>query len=375
MICEERIAHNVPLAPLCTFELGGPARHLIEAPDEETVIDALRWARQRSLATVVLGGGSNVVIADRGFDGLAIRMVQRGVEVRRKEGVAWVTALAGEPWDPVVELAVSEGFAGIECLSGIPGLVGAAPIRNLGAYGQEVSETLASVRVLDSKTLEIREMPASECRFAYRDSIFKQAPTNRFIVLAVTFALRASSAAVVLHPELARALDFSHARPTLALVRETVIALRRHKSMVLDSTDENRRSAGSFFTHPIVSTKQAVRVVERALAADLVSNASDVPHFPMKGGRVKLVAGWLIERAGVRKGERHGRVGISSRHALALVHHGGGITSELLGLACRVRDAVFDCFGVRLIAEPAFVGFGTKDPLGIRTQERKLISG
>lgn len=362
MLCEDRITHDVPLASLSTLELGGPARHLIHATDEETVLRALQWACSRGLSAIVLGGGSNVVIADHGFDGLVIRMAQRGVMMRGGRDIAWVTAQAGEPWDLLVALTVSEGLAGIECLSGIPGLVGAAPIQNVGAYGQEVSETIALVRVLDRKSLEIREMTPGECRFAYRDSLFKHSP-DRFIVLAVTFALRPGGSASVRYPELREAIGASHAGLPPALVREAVIALRRRKSMVLDPTDENRRSVGSFFLNPVLSSEQAGRVVERALFCGVAASASDVPQFPMEGGRVKLSAGWLIERAGIRKGERHGQVGISSRHALALVHHGGGGASELLGLARYVLDAVFERFGVTLMPEPVFVGFEVVDPL------------
>lgn len=364
MRTEEWIARDVPLAPLCTLELGGLARHLIEAPDEETLLEGLRWARARDLAVVVLGGGSNVVIADQGFDGLVVRMAQRGIALRRAGEVVWLTAQAGESWDLLVALAVSEGLAGIECLSGIPGRVGATPIQNVGAYGQEVSETIASVRVLDGQTLEIREMAPGACQFAYRDSRFKRAPIGRWIILAVTFALRPGGKPTVRYPELVRAIGAAHARPSLAQVCETVLALRRRKSMVLDPEDENRRSVGSFFTNPIVSAEEVDRVVQSALAAGSVRNAAEVPQFPMDDGRVKLAAGWLIEQAGIRKGARHGHVGISSRHALALIHHGGGTTSELLDLARHVRHAVLERFGVSLTPEPVFIGFNAEDPLG-----------
>ena len=360
---EEFISYNPPLAPLCSLELGGPARYLVEALDEETVIGALHWARECGIAVIVLGGGSNVVIADRGFDGLVVLMVQRGIEMRREGGAVRITAQAGEPWDPFVQLTVSEGLAGIECLSGIPGLVGAVPVQNVGAYGQEVSETISSVRVLDRKTLKISEMAPKECRFAYRTSIFKNEQADRFVILAVSFTLLPGGPAAVRYAELKSAIGASNVEPTLAHAREAVIALRRRKSMVFDPTDENRRSVGSFFLNPVVSAEKATYIVENTLSDGVVSNSYDIPQFPVEGGKVKLAAGWLLEHAGVRMGKRRGPVGVSSRHVLALVHHGGGTTSELLEFARHVRNAVAERFDVMLKPEPVLIGFAKDDPL------------
>lgn len=376
---------NAPLAPLTTLGLGGPARWLLDAERAVDVVAAFRWAAAEGLDTVVLGGGSNVVVSDDGFDGLVIRPRLRGVargpdrDRDRKEGpTERVTAAAGEPWDALVEATVAEGLAGLECLSGIPGTVGAAPIQNVGAYGQEVADVLESVRVLDlldlldQEGLEERVLPADACELGYRDSRFRRHP-GRFVVLSATFRLVPGGAPTLRYPELARAVAAAGGSPDLRTVRETVLALRRSKSMVLDPGDENRRdqrSVGSFFVNPVLAAAEAEWVAERAAALGLVSTPADVPRFPAPSDRrdgteerVKLSAGWLIEAAGFRRGERRGPVGISSRHALALVHHGGGTTAALLGLAREIRDRVEERFGVRLRPEPVFVGFGEGDPL------------
>jgi UDP-N-acetylmuramate dehydrogenase len=375
------VREDVPLAPLTTLGLGGRARYFLEAPDGATLAAALGWARSEGLPAVLLGGGSNVVVADAGVDGLVVRMAQRGVRRDRAREVAeagggraaadsgsggaaaelWTVA-AGEPWDPLVERAVAAGLAGIECLSGIPGTAGATPIQNVGAYGQEVSEVVESVRVLDRSSLEERELAPEECAFGYRDSRFRREP-ERHAVLAVTFRLAPGGGAATRYPELERAVAATGEPPTLAAVRRTVLALRRAKSMVIEPGDDNRRSVGSFFVNPVLPAAEAEAVVARALAAGAARDPSEVPRFAAEEGRVKLSAGWLIERAGFPKGTRRGPVGISSRHALALVHHGGGTTADLLALAREVRRAVRDRFGVTLRPEPVFLGFGEADPL------------
>jgi UDP-N-acetylmuramate dehydrogenase len=358
------LRERVPLAPLTTLGLGGAARWFLEAREGASLAAALRWAEEEGVAATVLGGGSNAVVADRGVDGLVVRMAQRGVELQsggRAREELWTVA-AGEPWDPLVARAVAAGLAGIECLSGIPGTAGATPIQNVGAYGQEVAEVVESVRVLDRTTLEEREMPPEECAFAYRDSLFRRRP-ERFAVLSVTLRLTRGGEPAVRYPELERAVAGTGERPSLASVRETVLALRRSKSMVIEPADENRRSVGSFFVNPVVMAGEAEAVVERALTAGVARDESEVPRFDGGAGRVKLSAGWLVERAGFPKGTRRGPVGVSSRHALALVHHGGGTTSDLLALAREVRQAVQERFGVTLQPEPVFLGFGEGDPL------------
>jgi UDP-N-acetylmuramate dehydrogenase len=345
------IASDVPLAPFTTFELGGPARFFVEAADEDTVAEALAWADQRDLPTFIFGGGSNLLVADEGFDGLVIRMALRGLHF---DGDGRVTAAAGEPWDLLVDETVARGWAGLECLSGIPGLTGATPIQNVGAYGQDVAETIRSVRVLDRGSLGVVEIDGAGCEFGYRDSAFKRAP-GRQVVLAVTFALQPGGTPALRYPELVRALSPTPA-PSLADTRAAVLSLRRRKSMVIDPADPNRRSAGSFFTNPLVAPADAARVAAQAVAEGLVASPEDVPRFPAADGMVKLAAGWLIERAGLQRGMRRGTVGISSAHALALVHHGGGTTTELLDLARDVRDRVEGHFGVRLQPEPTLLG-------------------
>ena len=311
------ITADVPLAPLTTLELGGPARHLAVVTDPADLVEALGWARAHDQPVLVLGGGSNLVVADGG--------VQR----------VWVAA--GEPWDQVVAAAVARDLAGIECLSGIPGLAGATPIQNVGAYGQEVSDAIRSVQVLDRQTLTASELPPDRCGFGYRDSVFKQQP-HRWVVLGVTFELRPGGAPAIRYRELEQALAAgARSTPTLAEVRDTVLRLRRAKSMVIDPADPNRRSVGSFFINPIVPAAQAAERVEGWRAQGLVAAGEAVPQFAAPasasasgapaGDRVKLSAAWLIERAGFSKGFRRGAVGISTRHALALVHHGGGTTA------------------------------------------------
>jgi UDP-N-acetylmuramate dehydrogenase len=348
------IRDDVPLAPLTTLELGGRARHLVEAADEATLLEALAWAEARGVPALVLGGGSNVVVADAGFPGLVVRVATRGRDYEYVGCEVRLTAAAGEPWDALVADTVARDLAGLECLSGIPGLAGATPIQNVGAYGQEVADTIRSVRVFDRRDELVLELPASECAFGYRDSAFRRDP-GRHVVLAVTFALRLEGAPTLRYRELADALA-GEAPPTLAATRDTVLALRRRKSMVIDASDPNRRSVGSFFTNPIVTADVAEKLAARALAEGVVSSASDVPRWPAGAGHAKLSAGWLIERAGIARGLKRGNVGVSSAHALALVHHGGGSTAELLALARHVRDTVRARFDITLTPEPILVG-------------------
>ncbi len=346
--------HDVALAPLTTIELGGPARHLVQANNESDVAEALRWASGRGVPAFVMGGGSNLIVGDAGFPGLVLRMGETGLTFTTESDCVIVEARAGQPWDDVVAQAVARNLAGLECLSGIPGLAGATPIQNVGAYGHEIAETLRSVRVLDRGTLQITNLTPEACQLSYRDSLFKR-HAERFVVLAVTFALRPDGAPAVRYRELQDALA-GFVAPTVSQVRQTVLALRRRKSMVIDASDPNRRSVGSFFTNPIVSSAEADRVTAQALAEGVASSTTDVPQFPAGNGRIKLAAGWLIERAGLPRGFTRGAVGLSSRHALALVHHGGGSTADLLSLARHVRTVVHDRFGITLVPEPVLLG-------------------
>ncbi|MFO0712636.1 MAG: UDP-N-acetylmuramate dehydrogenase [Sandaracinus sp.] len=352
-------AANVPLAPRTTLQLGGTARYFVSAQSDLEIAAALAWAESERLPVFVLGGGSNLIVPDEGVPGLVLAIETRGIATMpavsgRGERTIRVTAAAGEPWDDFVATTVQHGWQGLECLSGIPGLVGSTPVQNVGAYGQDVSETIVAVGVLDRATRLPRTLSPEECQFAYRDSALKREP-SRYVVTWVCFELRPGAPPALKYAELQRALS-PRESPTLAEVRDTVIALRKKKSMVLDPLDPNRRSAGSFFTNPIVSAALADEVVRRALERGVVQRAAEVPRWPEKDGRVKLAAGWLIEKSGIAKGLRQGQVGVSSAHALALVHHGGGTTRELLALAAHVQDRVRESFGVELEREPVLLG-------------------
>ncbi len=314
------------------------------------MLEAHAWARHRPVELRVLGGGSNLVVGDAGVEGLVVHVGLRGVRARETGRGIEITAAAGEPWDALVQRTVEAGWAGFECLSGIPGLVGATPIQNVGAYGQEVSETLTAVRALDRETGRVVTLDHHACGFGYRTSMFKSREPDRYVILAVTYELRPGGAPTVRYAELERDLEARGlASPSLLQVRESVLTIRRAKSMVLDADDPNRRSCGSFFTNPLVSAADAERVARKA--ADPA-----MPRWAQPGGEVKLSAAWLIERAGFRRGFREGSVGLSSRHALAVVAHDGAKASDVVSFARQLQRAVRDRFGVRLVPEPMFWG-------------------
>jgi UDP-N-acetylmuramate dehydrogenase len=344
----------VPLAPHTTLRLGGAARFFVEVATPSDVASALQWAADRRLTCFILGGGSNLVVGDDGFPGLVIHLTSSGQAWTETDAGPVIEAQAGEPWDDVVIESVRRGAAGIECLSGIPGSAGAAPVQNIGAYGQELAESIERVRVLDRRSFDILDLGGRECGFRYRDSVFRREP-DRFVILATTLRLHRDVPSAMRYAELGATLA-GQSQPSLAEVREAVLALRRKKSMVVDPIDENRHSAGSFFTNPIVEAEAAEGIVAHALASGMVASPEQVPRFALPDGRVKLAAGWLIERSGLPKGFRMGPIGISTRHALALVHHGGGTTADLVRLALHVRHVVLDEFGVTLMPEPVFLG-------------------
>ena len=344
------------LADLTTLRLGGPAGRYVVARTEDEVVRAVRDADAGGESLLVLAGGSNVVVADDGFPGLVVHLATRGMEGRDDDRRAILTVQAGEAWDPFVARCVAGGLAGVEALSGIPGSVGATPIQNVGAYGQEVAETIVSVRVLDRRSGAVEELPAEACGFSYRSSVFKRTP-GRWVVLAVTFALdRDPLGRPVRYAELARALGIEPGdRAPLAAVREAVLALRRGKGMVLDPGDPDSVSAGSFFTNPILTPEQFARLEER-VRSKLGPDARP-PSWPEPDGRVKTSAAWLIERAGFTKG--HGdpaTIAISAKHTLALTNRGRGTTALLVALAREVAAGVRREFGVDLVPEPVFVG-------------------
>jgi UDP-N-acetylmuramate dehydrogenase len=345
------VAERVPLAPHTTLGVGGTAEFMARLVNAADLPELLDWAAHQSLPVTVLGGGSNVVVADAGVPGLVLSVELSGERVERAGDRIEISVAAGEPWEPFVRRCVERGWAGLECLSGIPGRVGATPIQNVGAYGQEVGETLLSVDVYDMRDGRAMTLQHAECDFAYRTSRFKAADGSRFIVLGAKLGLRAGGEPCISYPEIARAVTTAGAAPSLQSVREAVLKTRRAKSMLLDPLDENGRSCGSFFLNPELDAAQFDLLAGRA--------PSPLPSYRQAGGRVKVPAAWLIENAGFHRGQRFGAVGISSRHALALVCHEGATSAAVIDAAHRVRDGVLDAFGVRLSPEPRFFGFGT----------------
>ncbi len=361
-----------PLAACTTLGLGGPAATLTQPAAEAGLVSAVRGADDRGEPVLVLGGGSNVVIADAGFPGLAVRVATRGISFAPADhgGAVALTVAAGENWDDVAARCVAEGLAGLECLSGIPGLAGATPIQNVGAYGQEVADTITSVRAYDREQRHVTEIPAAACGFGYRTSSFKRTPfapgsaTGRFVVLAVTFRLTPGPCSgPIRYPELATELGVAPGgRVPLGEARSAVLKLRARKGMVLDAGDPDTRSAGSFFTNPVLTDAEFAAVTRRACRARQSRGPGlRVPHFPAPDGHVKVPAAWLIEHAGFGKGYP-GHTGgpgvarISSKHTLALINPGEASTASLLALAREIRAGVRDAFGVTLDIEPVLVG-------------------
>ena len=348
------------LADYTTVRLGGPARGFVRASTEEELIEAVRAADASGEPVLVLGGGSNLVVADEGFDGTVIQVATRGVSLGASPGpgMGTVAVAAGEDWDAVVARTVAEGLAGLECLSGIPGLAGATPIQNVGAYGQEVSQTITQVRVFDRKTGETLQIPNEQCGFGYRTSRFRG--EDRFVVLSVTFGLAVQARSVpVRYAELAAALGVSPGDQVESIqARSAVIELRQRKGMVIDPADPDTRSVGSFFVNPVLDadTMASVEAVARARCGP----GTRVPRFEVAGsgdGLVKVPAAWLIERAGFGKGYSPGDgARISSKHTLALINSGSASTAGLMALARAIRDGVRDTFGVSLAPEPTLVG-------------------
>jgi len=345
----------VRLSDYTTLRLGGPARRFVPAGTEEDLIEAVRAADSGGEPTLILGGGSNLVVADEGFDGTVIQVATKGVDPGGEPGL--MTVAAGEDWDAVVAWTVAAGLAGLECLSGIPGLAGATPIQNVGAYGQEVAETITSVRTYDRVTGQIRTIPNERCGFGYRTSMFKRDDARRHVVLGVTFRLAVQSAsAPVRYAELASALGVEIGdRVASPRVRSAVMDLRRGKGMVIDAADPDTRSAGSFFVNPVLDGA-ALAAVEAAARARCGAGTR-VPRFDAGDGLVKVPAAWLIERAGFGRGYSPGDgARISSKHTLALVNYESATTAGLLALARQIRDGVRDAFGVSLTPEPVLVG-------------------
>ena len=342
---------DVALAPLCTMGVGGPARWFVAARSESEVRDALGWAHAHSAAVHVLGGGSNIVIADEGFDGLVIHVNMRGIERLVRDGAVTFTVGAGEPWDPFVSMTVADECGGLECLSGIPGCVGGTPVQNVGAYGQDVSATITRVSAVDRTTRTLRAFSNAECEFGYRTSRFKTRDLQRYVVTSVEFALARDASPTIKYADVVAYFEAARdTTRTLDAVRQAVLEIRRRKGMVIEAGNAANRSCGSFFVNPVVTRHDLVR-------AQMVAGMPSVPHFVVDEDAVKIPAAWLIEQAGFRRGTVRGSVGISPFQAQAIVNLGGAQAADVLALATAIKRAVWNMFGISIVPEPVFVGF------------------
>jgi len=342
------IKENVTLAPFTTFRIGGPARYFIEAATEDAVVGAIHFAREKNLPVFVLGGGSNLLVADEGFPGIVIKVGIAGVEWEPDQGRTLVCAGAGEDWDRLVAVCVDRNLAGVECLSGIPGSVGGTPVQNVGAYGQEVSEVLRNVRAYDREADRVISLSREECRFEYRSSLFNTIARDRYIVLQVVYSLDTNGAPAIRYPDVQREFEHGSLPLTLANVRAVVRRIRARKAMLITEGDPDCRSAGSFFKNPIVTEEEFTRLQASA--------GSGLPRYPAPAGQVKTSAAWLIEHVGLCKGYSIGSAGISTKHTLAIVNKGGATARDILRLADEIRRRVQDQFGICLIPEPVFLG-------------------
>jgi UDP-N-acetylmuramate dehydrogenase len=351
------LLENIPLAPLTTIKIGGPARYFVEAGNAGEVQEAVIFARSRNLPLFVLGGGSNLVVADAGWPGLVLKIAVQGINQVQPsghddEGKILFDAGAGESWDKFVSHTVMARCAGVECLSGIPGSVGGTPVQNVGAYGQEVSEIIASVQVLDLRDNQVRELCPEACGFSYRTSIFNTSERGRFIVLRVTYALTPGGNPRISYADLQRHFEGRETPPNLAETREAVRYIRTRKGMLITPGDPDCMSAGSFFKNPVLSEEQHENLKQRAAARGLA-----VPSYPALETRKKVSAAWLVERSGFSKGFGFGRVGISTKHALAIVNRGGATAADVLALKEQIQHRVEEIWGVQLESEPVMVGF------------------
>jgi UDP-N-acetylmuramate dehydrogenase len=350
MLLEE----NVLLAPLTTFRLGGPARFFVEARSIGDVQEAVALARSKNLPLFILGGGSNLLVADSGWPGLVLKVAIAGIDRRSGdiEGKALFDIGAGESWDRFVSHAVMAHCAGVECLSGIPGSVGGTPVQNVGAYGQEVSETIESVEVLDLKDSQVRELCREACGFTYRSSIFNTTERGRFVILRVAYALTPGGEPRIGYADLKRHFEGRETLPNLAETREAVRHIRALKGMLIVDGDPDCQRAGSFFKNPVISPEQHQDLKKRAAEKGLT-----LPSYPALEKSKKVSAAWLVERSGFARGYGFGKVGISSKHALAIVNRGGATADEVVALKDHIQQRVEEIWGVRLDPEPVMVGF------------------
>lgn len=347
------IQSNVSLAPLTTLKVGGPAQYFVEARSIGEVNEAVMFAHSKNLQLFVLGGGSNLVISDAGWPGLVLKIAILGATEHEENGTVRFEVGAGEQWDAFAANAVSRNCAGIECLSGIPGSVGGTPVQNVGAYGQEVADTIESVRALDLRDGSEREFCKADCGFKYRTSIFNTTARGRYIILQVKYALKPGGAAHIEYADLKKHFRGWGEAPTLADTREAVRRIRASKGMLITPGDEDCRSAGSFFKNPILSTDQFDDLTERAAQKKL-----QIPSYPALDAQRKISAAWLVEHSGFTRGYRSGRVGISGKHALAIINRDEATAADVVGLKEHIQQRVHDIWGIRLEPEPVFVGFG-----------------
>lgn len=334
---------HIPLAPFTTLGIGGPARWFATARTEDDVVEATGFAAEHALPLFVLGGGSNLLVADAGFPGLVLHMAISGID---STDASLLRVGAGENWDALVQFAVNRDLAGMECLAGIPGTVGGTPVQNVGAYGQEVAETICCVRCFHTHTRAFVDLSNRDCGFAYRTSVFNTTERGRYIVTRVDFALTPGGEPKISYADLRKRFATGE-RPTLRATADAVRAIRRMKSMVVEAADPNSRSAGSFFQNPVVAEAMLAEV-----ARSTGLEAADVPHWPAGDGRIKLPAAWLLERAGFVRGYAMGHAGISANHTLALINRGECTARELESLRDRIIDTVRRLFGITLQQEP-----------------------
>ena len=349
-----KIHENILLAPFTTFGVGGPARYFVEARSESEIRQALDLAAGKHLPLFVLGGGSNLLVSDEGWPGLVLKIGLMGVDFSLRGGEAVIYAGAGESWDTLVAQTVERNCAGLECLSGIPGTVGGTPVQNVGAYGQEVSQTITCVRVLEVETGKAFDLSNEQCGFSYRSSIFNTSARGRYIVLGVQYRLKPNGEPKLDYVDLKKFFAAAETQPSLSQVRDAVRQIRQSKAMLLVPGDEDCRSAGSFFKNPLVSLEEASRI--QALAHHRVPDKT-LPQYPAEHAQVKLPAAWLVEQAGFKKGYSRGPVGISRKHSLAIVNRGGAMARDIIALKNEIQKKVLDVWGVRLQPEPVFVGF------------------
>ncbi len=347
------LQENVALAPLTTFKIGGPARYFVEASSPSEVEEAVAFARAKELPLFVLGGGSNLLVADAGWPGLVLKVAIAGIKRKSpSDGKAHFEVGAGESWDRFVSHTVTAQCAGVECLSGIPGSVGGTPVQNVGAYGQEVSETIESVLALDLKEGQVRDLCAEACGFNYRSSIFNTTELGRFIILRVTYALTPGGEPRISYADLKQHFGGRETSPNLAETREAVRHIRARKGMLIVPGDDDSQSAGSFFKNPVLSEAQHEELKNRASARGL-----HVPSYPALDMRRKVSAAWLVEHSGFTRGYGFGQVGISRKHALAIVNRGGATASEVIALKEQIQQRVEEIWAVHLEPEPVMVGF------------------